>query len=141
LSRETDNGPSGSAAEQGPIASLFGSAATLLATLVAIAQTRLELLSTDLQQEVHRVAEITVWTLIALLSAWMGLFVAALAIIFVFWDTYRLVAAVSVTVFFALLAIVAALVLRAKLRNRPRMLDATLTELAKDRDALSKGRR
>jgi len=136
-----DSAASRGAAEQGPIASLFRSAATLLATLVAIAQTRLELLSTDLQQEIHRVAEITIWTLIALLSAWMGLFVAALAIIFVFWDTYRLVAAVSVTAFFALLAIAAALVLRAKLRNRPRLLDATLSELAKDRDSLSKGRR
>ena len=63
---------------------LFKSLANLVATIIAIAQTRLELLTTDLQEEMHRVAEILVWTLIALLAALIGLFLGALAIIFVF---------------------------------------------------------
>jgi uncharacterized membrane protein YqjE len=37
---------------------------------------------------------------------------------------------------FVLLAVVAALTLRHKLRTRPPLLDATLGELAKDRDQL-----
>lgn len=122
--------------ERGPIRGLFKSLANLLATIVAIAQTRLELLSTELQQEMHRVAEIMVWTLIALLSAGIGLFLLALVIIFVFWDTHRVLASIAVTGAFFVIAVVAGLVLRAKVRGKPRLLDATLAELAKDRDHL-----
>jgi uncharacterized membrane protein YqjE len=129
------------AAERGPIRGLFQSLANLVATIVAIAQTRLELLSTELQEEMHRVAEIMVWTLIALLSAGIGLFLLALVIIFVFWDAHRVLASVAVTGAFFVIAIVAGLVLRAKVRGKPRLLDATLAELAKDRDSLMSRRR
>jgi uncharacterized membrane protein YqjE len=89
----------------------------------------------------HRVAEILVWTLIALLSAGIGLFLLALVIIFIFWDTHRVLASVLVTTVFFAIAVVAGLVLQAKVRSKPRMLDATLAELAKDRDNLAARRR
>lgn len=120
----------------GPIRGLFRSLANLLATAIAIAQTRLELLSTELQEEVHRVAEIMVWTLIALLSAGMALFLLAAVVIIVFWDTHRIAAAVTVTGVFVAISAVGGLVLRAKIKGRPRLLDGTLTELAKDRETL-----
>ena len=115
--------------------------AALLATAIGIAQTRLELLTTELQEEVHRVAEIMVYTAIALLAAGVGLFLLALVIIFVFWDTHRLAASIAVTSTVFLVAIVAGLVLRAKLRAKPPMLDATIAELKKDRAALMSRRR
>ena len=108
----------------------------MLATAIGIAQTRLELLTTELQEEVHRVAEIMVYTAIALLAAGVGLFLLALVVIFVFWDTHRLAASIAVTAAFFLIAIAAALVLRAKVRAKPAMLDATIAELKKDRAAL-----
>jgi uncharacterized membrane protein YqjE len=141
LEHSSDTPPNDDATERGPIRGLFNSLANMLATIVAIAQTRLELLSTELQQEMHRVAEIMVWTLIALLSAGIGLFLLALVIIFVFWDTHRVLASVAVTGVFFVIAIVAGLVLRAKVRGKPRLLDATLAELAKDRDNLMSRRR
>src|SRR5918994_4266883 len=112
---------------------LFASIAQLLATAVGIAQTRLELLSTELQEEVHRVAEIAILSAVALLAAGAGLFLLALAIIFVFWDTHRVAASIGVTGTFFLIAVVAAMVLRAKVRGKPPLLDATLAELKKDR--------
>lgn len=124
--------------ERGPISGLFQSLTNLLATIVAIAQTRLELLTTELQEEIHRVAEIMVWTLIALAAAGIALFLAALAIIFVFWDTHRIVASVSVTAAFFAIALAAFVVLRVKVRTKPPMLDATLAELAKDREQLAR---
>lgn len=124
---------------RGPIGGLFRSLAQLLATAVGIAQTRLELLTTELQEEVHRVAEIMVWTAVALLAAGVGLFLLALLVIFVFWDTHRIVASIAVTAAFFLIAAVAALVLRAKVRGKPPMLDATLAELKKDRETLLRG--
>jgi uncharacterized membrane protein YqjE len=118
---------------RGPVAGLFTSIAQLLATAVGIAQTRLELLSTELQEEIHRVAEIMVYAAIALLSAGVGLFLLALVVIFLFWDTHRIAASVVVTGAFFLIAIVSGLTLRAKVRAKPPILDATLAELKKDR--------
>jgi uncharacterized membrane protein YqjE len=110
--------------------------AQLLATAVGIAQTRLELLSTELQEEIHRVAEIMVFAAIALLAAGVGLFLLALVVILLFWDTHRIAASVVVTGTFFLIAVVAGLVLRAKVRAKPPILDATLAELKKDRAQL-----
>lgn len=131
-----DNSTQGSPNRAGPIGGLFRSLSHLLATGIGIAQTRLELLSTELQEEVHRVAEIMVWAAIALLAAGVSLFLLALAIIFAFWDTHRVVASVGVTATFFLIAVVAGLTLRGKVRLKPPLLDATRAELAKDRAAL-----
>ena len=121
---------------RGPVGGLFASVAHMLATAIGIAQTRLELLTTELQEEVHRVAEIMVYSAIALLSAGVGLFLLALVVIFLFWDTHRIAASVSVTGVFFLIAIVAGLILRAKVRAKPPMLNATIAELKKDRASL-----
>ncbi len=128
-----------SVAEQparGPISGLFRSLAQLLATAIGIAHTRLELLSTELQAEVHRVAEIMLWAAVALLAAGVGLFLLALVIIFVFWDTHRVLASIAVTSVFFVIAAIAGLILNAKVRSKPPLLDATLAELKKDRASL-----
>lgn len=125
-----------SAPVRGPIAGLFHSLAKLLATAIGIAQTRFELLTTELQEEVHRVAEILVYAAVALISAGVGLFLLALVVIFAFWDTHRIAASIAVTSTVFLIAVVAVLVLRAKVRAKPAMLNATLAELKKDRASL-----
>ena len=140
MTDEPQTPPVAAAPDSGPVSGLFRSIANLVATVIAIAQTRLELLTTDLKEEMHHVAGILVWTLIALLAALIGLFLGALAIIFVFWDTHRLAAAVAVTSAFFVIAAGAGIMLRIKIRTKPRMLDATLSELAKDREQLA-GRR
>jgi uncharacterized membrane protein YqjE len=124
------------AAETGPVSGLFKSLANLVASVIAIAQTRVELLTTELQEEIHRAAGIMVWTLVALLAAALGLFLTALVIIFVFWDTHRVLASVLVASSFFVIAFASLVVLRAKVRNRPRLLEGTLAELAKDREQL-----
>jgi uncharacterized membrane protein YqjE len=134
--------PFGDAANEGPgpVSGLFKSIANLVATFIGIAQTRVELLTTELQEEIHRAAEIMVWTLVALLAAAMGLFLTALVIIFVFWDTHRVLASVLVASSFFVIAVVALVMLRVKVHNRPRLLEGTLAELAKDREHLKRMR-
>ena len=77
---DTTSGDDSPAPERGPISSLFKSLSNLLATFVAIAHTRLELLTTELQEEMHNIAEILMWSLVALLAAGIGLFLAALVL-------------------------------------------------------------
>jgi uncharacterized membrane protein YqjE len=119
-----------------PVAGLFQSLNNFLATFVAIVHTRLELLTTELQEEVRQVGGILLWAFIAAFAAMMGLFLVALAVIFVFWDTHRLAASVAMVGMFLVVAVVAGLILRHKLSTKPPLLDDTLAELAKDRDQL-----
>ncbi len=122
----------------GPISGLIGSLKGVLSTLVAIAQTRLEIISTELQQEIGLAANLLLWAFVALLAAGMGLLLGALVLIIVFWDTHRVLVSVLVMGFFFALATAAVLVLRAKLKARPRLFDATITEFARDREHLER---
>ena len=122
--------------QQQPATGLFQSASNFAGTLIAIAHTRLLLLTTELQEEVRQVGAILLWAFVAAFTALLGLFLAALVFIFAFWDTHRIAASLVMIGMFVGLAIFAALVLRKKLREKPPMLDDTLAELAKDRDNL-----
>jgi uncharacterized membrane protein YqjE len=115
---------------------LFQSFSNFAATLIAIAHTRLQLLTTELQEEVRQVGAILLWAFIAAFTALLGLFLAALVFIFAFWDTHRIAASLVMIAVFVGLAIFSVLVLRKKLREKSPMLDDTLAELAKDRDSL-----
>jgi uncharacterized membrane protein YqjE len=122
--------------EQQPVTGLFQSLSNFAGTLIAIAHTRLQLLTTELQEEVRQVGAILLWAFIAAFAAMMGLFLGALAVIFVFWDTHRIAASLAMIALFVLIAMGAGLMLAKKLRDKPPMLDDTLAELAKDRDNL-----
>ena len=122
--------------QEQPVAGLFQSLSNFAGTLIAIAHTRLQLLTTELQEEVRQVGAILLWAFIAAFTALLGLFLAALVVIFAFWDTHRIAASLAMIAMFVAFAIFAALVLRKKLRSKPPMLDDTLAELAKDRDNL-----
>lgn len=120
----------------GPVSGLIRSARNAVATLVAIAQTRLEIISTELQEEIGRAANLLLWAFVALLAAGIGLFLGALVLIFAFWETHRLLVSLLVMGFFLLLSGVAMLVLRMKLANRPPLFQATIAELARDQEHL-----
>lgn len=122
----------------GPISGLIGSLKNALSTLVAIAQTRLEILSVELQEEIGRAANLLLWALIALFAASIGLFLGALVLIFAFWDTHRLLVSLLVMGFFFLLASMAVLVLRARLSKRPPLFEATIAEFSRDREHLGR---
>ena len=121
---------------RGPAGQLLASVRGLLATAVEIGRTRLELLSVELQEEVHRTAGMLVLGLVAVLAASVGVLFAGLAVIFAFWDTHRILASVLVTGAFFLVAVVAALRLRSRLQSRPPFLQGTLAELEHDESRL-----
>lgn len=125
-------------ASPGVTGGLLHSLNSFAANLLTVAHTRLQLLTTELQEEVQRAAQLLVWAFVALFAAMMALFLGALTVIFVFWDTHRLAAALAMTAVLIVIAAAAGLVLRSKLATKPPMLDATLAELAKDRDQLRK---
>lgn len=123
-------------AQSGTTAGLFAALSRLLTTFVAIVQTRVQLLSTEIQEEVHRAAAMALWALLALFTALIGLMFGGLTIVFAFWDTHRVLAALLVTGGFLVFAGIAVMILLLKAQAHQRFLDATLTELARDAEAL-----
>lgn len=116
----------------GPFRRIIGSVSGLLATVVGIGRTRLELLTVEVREELQRTAELLAWGFVALLATGAGILFTALAIIFNFWDTHRILAAILVAGGFFLLAAIAGLLVRARLRAQSQFLQATLAELARD---------
>ncbi len=125
-----------SGAQSGPTTGLFAALSRLLATFIDIVQTRVQLLSTEIQEEVHRAATMALWALIALFAALIGLMFGGLTIVFAFWDTHRVLAALLVTAGFLVFAGIAVTILLLKVQSHQRFLDVTLTELSKDTEAL-----
>lgn len=126
----------GTQREERPVSSLFQSLSNFVATFIAIVHTRIELLTTELQEEVRQVGAILLWAFIAAFATMMGLFLGALAVIFIFWDTHRMAASLAMIALFVLIAVAAGLMLRKKMQEKAPLLDDTLAELAKDRDQL-----
>ena len=119
-----------------PRAGLFESIKALLATMVSVAHTRLELFSTEIQEQVDRAIARLLWSLLALFFLALGVLLGAVAVIIAFWDSYRLGAAVVLSLFSLGVAVLLWLWLRARAAVAPRLLEATLDELAKDEQRL-----
>jgi uncharacterized membrane protein YqjE len=119
---------------------LFGSLKTLGATLAAILQNRLELLSTDIAEERARLGSILLLSLVALFCLGVGVLLLTLLVVVLFWDTHRLAALGTLTVLFlAAGGWIGGLALQ-RLRKKPRLFEASIAELAKDREHLGSGR-
>lgn len=108
----------------------------MLATLVGLTHTRLELLTVELEQEGERLAGTLLWAILGISCGGLALLMIALTIVIAFWDGHRLLAAGLVALLFAGLAIAASLIARNRLRARPRFLSATIGELERDARAL-----
>jgi uncharacterized membrane protein YqjE len=120
----------------GPATNLLRSATRLCGTLLAMLQTRVELLTTEISEDLERGVRILLWGLVAMLAAVLSLLLAGVTLIVYYWDTHRMAAALGVTVAFAALSAVAAWIARARLREKPGPLGASRTELRRDVAAL-----
>ena len=101
-------------------------------TLVAMAQTRLALAAVEIEEESQRMLGYFVLALLSLILFGIAMVLVALAIILVFWDSYRLEAAVGLAAVFAAAGTLVAFKVRAAVASKPRLLAATAAELNKD---------
>jgi len=125
-SKAQDNG-------SGRCGGLFDSVKVLAGTLLAIAHTRLELLSTEIEEQRAWLGSMLVWTLVALFCAGVGAVLATLFVVMALWDTHRLLALGIPAILFLLGGALAWLILLGKARAKPRLFAASLGELSKDR--------
>ncbi len=115
---------------------LSASVRGLAATLIELAQVRLELLSVEAQEEVLRVAGLLAYGAIALVCLALGLGFLAMLITVALWDTHRLLALAAFTVLFLLSGLLAAWRARERVQRGSRLFSASIDELRQDREAL-----
>jgi uncharacterized membrane protein YqjE len=115
---------------------LFGSMTNFAATLVTIAHTRLDLLSTDLEEERAHVFLLLALGLAALFFIGVGVVLTTILLVNVFWDTHRFLVLFLLAGFFLTAGLVAGGVAFYKVRTKPKLFSASLSELYKDRQQL-----
>jgi len=118
-------------------ASLLSSLKRLFVTLLEVVQTRLELASTELEEERARLQEIAIYGLVAVFFLGIGVVLATILVTMVFWDTHRVEVLTICAAIYLVLGIASALVVRNKSRSKPKVFSSTLAELRKDREHLS----
>ncbi len=117
---------------------LLSSLKNLFSTGASIAQTRLELLSVDVQIARNKFIGLLVMIICALFFLFFGLVMLALLIVIYSWEADRVLVLTILTGAFLSIGVILALVILQSLRKMPRLFEATINELAKDRQELSK---
>ena len=117
---------------------LISSMKGLASTGASIAQTRLEILSVDVQIARNKFVSLLVMIISALFFLFFGLVMLALFIVIYSWETDRMMALGLLTGAFLSVGLILALLIVQSLRTMPKLFEASITELAKDREALSK---
>ena len=120
--------------------SLLAASQRLLATSVEILHTRIEIVGTELEEAGAGARLLAVHSLVALFFLAMGLLLATLFVVVLFWETRRLEVLGGFALLYLGAGAVTALLVCRRLRNRPRLFSTTLSELDKDRERLTSRR-
>jgi uncharacterized membrane protein YqjE len=116
---------------------LLGSVKRLVATLVAVVRTRLQLLANEIHAEGLRLAQLLLLGAAAVFCLAMGVLLLTVLVIVMFWDTNRLLAIGGCALVYLAVGIALAAVARGRATAQSRLFEASLGELDKDRDRLS----
>lgn len=119
---------------------LFASLSRLLATVLQMAQVRLQLLGTEVELEKRRLFDGLLWGGVALVALGLGLVLLCGFVILLFWEGYRLAAVGGMTVLFLVGGTLMLRHARYRLSNRndsKGMFEASLAELKRDQADLN----
>ncbi len=108
----------------------------LAQTLLAAAQTRLEILATEIEEERVRLEQLLLIALAAAFCLGMAVVLSVAFVAIYFWDTHRLITVGMLAVTFLAMAAALGWILRIKAKTRPKPFAITRGELAKDRAML-----
>lgn len=111
---------------------LLTSLKNLSSTLVALVYTRLDLLSTDLEEGRERLISLLISVFLSLFFLCFGVVLLAILVVVVFWDTHRLLVLCMLTGAFLFIGAILCIKTALALKNMPRMFAASMAELHKD---------
>lgn len=117
---------------------LLSSLKNIVATGASIAQTRLELLSVDVQIARSKFISLLVMIVCALFFLFFGLVMLSLLIVIYSWETNRMLALGLLTIGFISIGLILTFLAMRSLQTMPKLFEASIAEFAKDREELSK---
>ena len=129
--------PSDGEAPAGIAGNLLRALQNLGGTILAIVQTRLELLSTEFEEEWLRIAGFALLALAALFCVSVAIVLAVVFVVAAFWDSYRLSTIVALGAVFVLIAVVLGRIPVVRYAAKPALFAASLKELRRDRECTS----
>jgi uncharacterized membrane protein YqjE len=112
--------------------SLRGLAQTSLAAL----QTRLELISNEVEEQGARIAQMAMYWALAGFCFALAVVLGAVLLVVLFWESNRVAALAGLAALFAAGGVAAAYAARSAQSARPRALETTIMELKQDIEAL-----
>jgi len=114
---------------------LMESVKRLASTLIGIIATRLELLVNEVQEERLHLKKLFLLSFSALFFYSIGILLLTVFIVVLFWDD-RLVVLGGLSLTFLVLATVMMILVRNKVRARPKLFSVSIAELTRDREQL-----
>lgn len=116
---------------------LMESLKRLVGTLLAIFQTRLELLANEMEEERLRVEQMLLYGSVALFFFGLAIMLLTVFIVVLFWDSHRLLVLGGLAALFFIAGLLVWNALRRVARKKSKLFSASLAELADDRDQLA----
>jgi len=116
---------------------LLASLSQLIATLVAIIHTRLNLLSLDLEEDRTHLLLLFKLSLISLFCFGIGVILATMLIVTLFWVSNKILVLSLLTAGFLSLGFAVWAYARYKAKTKPQLFLSSLTELVKDWQSLT----
>jgi uncharacterized membrane protein YqjE len=117
---------------------LFASIRQLLSTALALAQVRLALLGTEVEQEKLRLGHVLLWLSLGLLCLGLGCMLVCVFIVVWLWESYRLLSLGALALLFLSGGLGLLLAAQRRLHNPSGLFSASLGELARDRAGLDR---
>ena len=118
-------------------AGIFTSSRRLASSLLALVQTRLEIVATEFEEERERLQELVVYGLMSILFISFGMIFLTLLVVLLLWEDHRYMVLAVFSVFYLGLGSIAFALLRRRLRESSRLFATTLAELKKDLTSLT----
>ena len=116
---------------------LLDSLKRLAENFLAIGQTRIQLLSNEVEEERLRIQQILIYGCVALFFFGLGIIALMAFIVMLFWDNHLVVMG-SLTALCFIIAFVIWNTLRRLGKEKSKLFSASLAELSKDRDRLAR---
>ena len=118
-------------------APLIASLRQFVASAIELAEVRLELLGTELEQQKQRIASGLVWAMLAVVLFALALVMLTACVLLLFWEGYRLQAAGAMLLLFLAGGALAWRHALARLKTPPGAFALSVAELGRDRGAVS----
>lgn len=112
------------------------SVARLAASLLAIAQTRIELAATEVEEESLRYFSCLILSLAAMFCIGIAVVLGVLLAVMLYWDTHRVGVLLTLTGLFGVVGVIVGLRAQRQFQSKPTLLAHSMKELSRDSEML-----